>query len=632
MSKITNCAGLVVTFGALIALGCETSSAPRADATLQPSEPAPAESVRVDPVAPDETLPGEPRASESPAASARVAPASDASFAVADSFEGTFARGAVASDHPVASAAGAEMLALGGNAVDAAVATMFTLSVVRPYSCGIGGGGFMVIHLPDDPTHGPVTTAINYRETAPAGVDANYFRDKPEGASTRGGHAVATPGSVAGLLYALDRYGSLERQTVMAPAIKAAAEGFAVDAHYAAYARDVIELFEANEGWKTRFGFVWNRFLRQGEVAVGDTIMNPEQALALSLIAQSGIEAFTSGPIGAAIDRAVAAEGGVLSSSDVRGYTPLEVEPLVRDVQGKRFVVMPPPSSGGVAMLQTLALLDARGADLGDPIDTPLEIHRLTEALKHAFADRARFLADPEFVNVPVDRLLDERQLGFLSRSIAEDAVLGPPAYGIGRRVHPALPVEDGGTSHASIVDPFGGAVACTETINLAFGSLVTVPGFGFCLNDQMDDFTTSAENAFGLRQSRKNMPAPGKRPLSSMSPTIVLDEQGVLAVAGASGGPRIISGTTEALLFALSGMDAGEAVSRPRWHHQWLPEELKLEPALMDDAETRGVLEAIGHNVLGTDGVGVVQLIKRGDAGWQAASDPRKGGRPAGF
>ncbi len=639
MSRPTYRAGPVAACCVLIAFGCETPpQAPHTAAATDAAQPATDTSVRVDPVDPDASPLEEPAtvgsaAVEAPLPEPAEAPETAvATFNVADTFEGTFARGAVASDHAAASAAGAEMLARGGNAVDAAVATMFTLSVVRPYSCGIGGGGFMVIHLPDDPTHGPVTTAINYRETAPAAVDANYFRDKPEGSSTRGGHAVATPGSVAGLLHALDKYGTLDRETVMAPAIKAAAEGFVVDEHYAAYARRVIEQFEANEGWDTRFAFVWNRFLRQGTVAAGDTIMNPEQALALSLIAQSGVEAFTSGPIGAAIERAVAIEGGALNAADIRVYTPSEVEPLELDVQGRRFVVMPPPSSGGLAMLQVMKLLDQRGVDLWDPVDTAEEIHLNTEALKHAFADRSRFLADPDFVDVPVDRLLDDRQLEILSRSMLEDAVLRTQAYGVGRRAHPKLPVEDSGTSHASFVDPFGGAVACTETINLSFGSLVTVPGFGFCLNDQMDDFTTSAQNAFGLRQSRKNMPAPGKRPLSSMSPTIVLDDAGVLAVAGASGGPRIISGTTQALLFALSGLDAGEAVSQPRWHHQWMPDELKLEAGLMNDSTRRDLLEAIGHSVAETDDVGVVQLIKRGEQGWQAASDPRKGGRPAGF
>ncbi len=627
MSKTRNVIGLILVVGAAWAAGCETpqqQGAQAAEAEPRAAEPGDTPAV----------MPGMPTMSVTHDPAAGLAGEADPARAitVAEGFAGTFEHGAVAADHELASAAGAEMLARGGNAVDAAVASMFTLSVVRPYSCGIGGGGFMVIHLPDDPTHGEVTTAINYRETAPAGITPRYYRDKPQGASTRGGHAVATPGSVAGLLHALEHYGTLDRETVMAPAIKAAAEGFVVDEHYVDTTRGLVEQFRENEEWQSRFTFVWNRFLRQGEVAVGDRIVNPEQSLALSLIAQSGGEAFTSGPIGMAIERAIVAEGGVLSAADVRGYKPSEVEPMTLEVQGKTLLVMPPPSSGGVAMLQVMKLLDGRGLRLDDPMDTLTEVHLVTEALKHAFADRARFMADPDFERVPVARLLDDAEMKALIPTLVEDTILGPSAYGIGRRSHPILPTEDGGTSHVSVVDPFGGAVACTETINLAFGSLVTVPGFGFCLNDQMDDFTTSSTNAFGLRQSRKNAPAPGKRPISSMSPTIVLDDAGVAIVAGASGGPRIISGTTEAVLFAMAGMGAGEAVSQPRWHHQWMPDVLKLEPGVLPDADARSQLQGIGHPMGETDAVGVVQMITRAEAGWEAASDPRKGGRPAGY
>lgn len=615
-----------VSVGVIVLGGCAATQTvdtrPPAPIATNAPEPSVRAQEPVQPIAPAPARAAEPDAFE------------PAPFRVAQTFHDTFAGGAVAADHPVASAAGAEMLARGGNAVDAAVAASFTLSVVRPYSCGIGGGGFMVIHLANDPKHGAVDTAINYRETSPGAVGRTYFEKLPEDASTRGGHSVATPGSVAGLLYALEHYGTLDRATVLAPAIRAATVGFVVDAHYVETVGNLTNKFESNPDWQERFAFVWERFLRRGEVAVGDTIVLPEQALALSLISESGFDAFTKGPIGGAIEAAIAADGGVLNRADIRGYAPLEVEPLRREIQGKTFLAMPPPSSGGVAMFQALTLLDMHGMDLEDRIDTPLEVHLLTEAFKHAFADRSKFLADPEFAPVPMDKLLADQELSRLERLMLDGATVQINAYGTGAKVFPIIRRDDSGTSHISVVDAHGGAVACTETINLEFGSLVVVPGYGFCLNDQMDDFTTrrNANNAFSLRQSRHNFPEPGKRPVSSMSPTIVLDEDGVLAVAGASGGPRIITGTTEVLLNAFAGMDAGDAVAAPRFHHQWSPNTLLLEPGMLTGEGQRTDLEARGHPLGVHKQIGNVQLITRTPGGWQAASDPRKGGRPAGL
>ena len=538
----------------------------------------------------------------------------------------TYVRGAVAADHALASQAGAEMLAMGGNAVDAAVAASFTLSVVRPYSCGIGGGGFMVIHLPDDPTHGFVSTAINYRETSY--VAGEYF-ERNGLDSERGGAAVAIPGTVAGLLYALEHYGTLDRKTVLGPAMEAAITGFVVDAHYQDMAKGLGEMVFPDERYQKPYPLVWKKFLREGKVKRGDRIRNEQQYRVLKLIAEFGRGGFYSGDVAEAIIKAVNSTGGQMTHGDLQGYEPLEYKPMTGMVNGYLFIGMPPPSSGGVTMIQALQMMDAAGYDFASPMDSHEDVHVITESLKHAFADRSAYLADPEFVDLPIAEMLDPENIAFRAGLIT-DGVHPPSYYG----THDLIP-EDGGTSHLSVVDQWGGAVACTETINLSFGSVVGVDAFGFVLNDQMDDFSRggSKPNAFGLVQSDRNLPEIGKRPLSSMSPTIVLSPDGQLfAVAGASGGPKIITGTMQVLLNAMSGMNAGQAVKQGRIHHQWLPNRLMVEGSLyswIDDSRTED-----WNEIKRVKAVGNVQLILRDPdgKGWQAASDPRKGGRPAGI
>lgn len=541
---------------------------------------------------------------------------------------------AVAADHALASEAGAEILRAGGNAVDAAVATSFALSVVRPYSSGIGGGGFMIVHLAGEDEREPATYALNYRETAPSAVGPAYYEslDNPD-ASRTGAHAVGVPGSVAGLLYALEQWGTMDRAEVLAPAIRLAEEGFLVDAHYADAASGVIRRFNDNPDYKTRFAFTWQRLLREGELSAGDRIRLPEQAAALRLIASDGASAFYEGPIAEAIVEAIQRDGGVLSAEDLAGYQPVRTEPLRFTFNGLDILTMPPPSSGGVAMAQSMGILERLGwaEDPADPLEDPASVHLLIEAMKHAFADRARHLADPSFVDVPTGPLTSETYLDTLAARVDPDATQPPEAYGTAG----ALP-EDGGTSHFSVVDRWGNAVACTETINTSFGSLLPVPEYGFCLNNEMDDFTTGdAPNIFGLVQADANRPEPGKRPLSSMTPTIVLDNGRVVASAGASGGPRIISGTMQVLLRMLwADQSAEEAIGRPRLHHQWSPDVLRLEGDGPSDAWPTDWREAIteyGHEIGWIDTVGNVQAIRwTEDRGWDAASDPRKGGRPA--
>ena len=557
-----------------------------------------------------------------------------------------FARGAVAADHADASEAGAEMLRLGGNAVDAAVASSFALSVVRPYSCGIGGGGFMVIHLVDDPRTAAVgdavSIALDYRERSPGAVDAGYFEERPEADTRFSGHAVAVPGTVAGLLYALERYGTLERAVVMGPAIRLAEGGYTVDGdllralssvgeEYAAETEGVDRgdgfagLAEAHPGLMAMFG--------DGELVVGGRMRNLGQAEALRAIARLGVAGFTQGPVGRAVVAAAQGAGGALTASDLNAYRAVEREPLVGEFRGVEFVVMPPSSSGGVAMLQALGVLDRLLG--GAPEGGVAYLHLLVESFMHAFADRARFLADTDFVDVPIGELLSGSRLDRYAARVRPSSTLGDPAAYGSDPSSPAFAGMDGGTSHVSVVDRWGNAVACTETINLLFGSRVVVEGFGFCLNNEMDDFLTrrGTANAFGLTQADRNLPAPGKRPLSSMSPTIVLRDGRVFAVAGASGGPRIITGTLQVLLNVLVfDMDAWSAVGAARVHHQWSPNVLGYEAGLAGSAVLDG-LAARGHLVEERGAVGVVQLIRRAKngGGWEAASDPRKGGAAAG-
>jgi len=573
-----------------------------------------------------------------------------------------YTQGVVAADHELASQAGLEMLQQGGSAVDAAVAASFCLSVVRPMSCGLGGGGFMVVHLKDNPNtpqRDTTSIALNYRERAPAAVEPDHFADLDDPQASRfTGHAVGVPGTVAGLLHALEKYGLLDRQTVLAPAIRAATEGFTVDASYMRSAREAIEWFQQDPRRKQTRSFLWGRLLRHGEVKEGDVIKLPEQAEALRLIAEHGRSAFYNGPIAKAVIQAVQNAGGVMNQDDLRDYKISEFQPLRGEFRDSTLLTMPPPSSGGVATIQILGALEQYERLHGKTLNSfdhnsAAYAHLLTEAFKHAFADRARWLGDAEMVDVPVERLTSPAYLRSLAERIDPAKTLESSAYG-----SRAAPPDDAGTSHLSVVDAEGNAVACTETINLTFGSRIAVAEFGFFLNNEMDDFTTALNqaNAFGLRQSKNNRPAPGKRPLSSMSPTILLDrESDVLLVTGASGGPRIITAVVQTLLNAtVFDMDARRAVAEPRFHHQWWPNVLALEPAwraepqpangqiglnelreLMSRVENvrrfRAELRRRGHQLGEVKTVGVVQLIRRAEGGYQAASDPRKGGEPAG-
>ena len=540
--------------------------------------------------------------------------------------ESTFNQAAVAADHPVASQAGLEILRQGGNAVDAAVAISFTLSVVRPESCGLGGGGFMVIHAPATEGIPPTQQAIIYREQCPSAVaPLHYVRLDDDQASRFGYHASGVPGTVAGMLQVLETYGTLDRATVMAPAIRAAEKGFAADPRYIKGRTHALREMPARN-----LGPLWNDG-SNGVPSVGRIVHNRDQARALRLIERDGADAFYRGEIGKAIVTLMQNSGGTLSNEDLANYRVRSVEPVRGQFQGYEILAMPPPSSGGVALLQMFGMLELRYNDIQTQSpQSSIYVHLLTEMMKHAFADRSEWLADSEFVDVPINMLLDGAYVESRSQLISATSTHAPEHYG--SRI--ALP-DDGGTSHFSVIDANGMAVACTETINLEYGSLVVVPGYGFCMNNQMDDFTTQPgeANAFGLTQSARNSPLPGKRPLSSMSPTIVLKDGRPVIVAGASGGPRIITSTFQCILNCLlHGMNAGQAVAAPRFHHQWMPDRLYIEQERYP-TDLSQALNEFGHQTDQTQSVGNVQLIFVDDRGIiHAASDPRKGGVPAGY
>jgi gamma-glutamyltranspeptidase/glutathione hydrolase len=521
-----------------------------------------------------------------------------------------FTGGAVAADHYLASKAGVEILASGGNAVDAAVATSFALSVVRPFSCGIGGGGFMLI---DSPTMDPV--ALNYRETSPEKVGSTFFTSHD---SRIGGTAVGVPGTVAGLLAAHQRYGKLSREQVLAPAIRLARQGFEQDAAFTSaitsvntYLADHPEHNEVSAAMRNTFG---------GQ----DRIEHTGQEAVLVSIANRGASGFYEGEVANAI---VMATKNHLTLQDLSKYTPRWEQPLIIDFgEGNTIVAMPPPSSGGVAIGQIVGLLQRIGADEVSQ-DSPAFAHYLVESMKHAFADRAEHMADAAFVEVPVNSLLDSSYLDTLAQRIRKDRTFDRYAYG---SISP--PPDDDGTSHLSVVDKSGMTVAVTETINTGFGSLVLVEPFGFMLNNEMDDFSSpSGVNIYGLRQSDKNLPEPGKRPLSSMSPTIVAHHGVPVLVIGASGGPRIISSVVQVLLRVVwGGDDPIDALAHPRLHHQWMPDRVYFEEDFT--VRTRESLQSNGHEIMQRGHIGVVQVIQIDDGVFKPASDPRKGGRPAGI
>jgi gamma-glutamyltranspeptidase/glutathione hydrolase len=527
----------------------------------------------------------------------------------------------VAAEHRLASEAGVAILKAGGNAVDAAVATALAVGVVNPTSCGIGGGGFMLIF--DRAAHQVV--ALDYRETAPAAATREMFvhdgRADPE-RSLHGGLAVATPGEIAGLFDALARYGTRPFAELAAPAIALARDGFPLEPHLAGAIAKQIELI------RTRPALA--RILLHADgtpLTAGETLRQPELARSLETIAAQGPHGFYAGPVAVAIAASVQAAGGVLTTRDLAAYQPMWRTPVAAPFDGYTVYGMPPPSSGGgvlITVLNELAGDDLRALEQ----NSATYLHLLAEALQFGFADRAEYYGDPSFAPVPLTTLLAPPRGRALRQRISAPTTFAPAYYGS------RSAAADAGTSHLSVVDRAGNAVACTTSINTSFGSLVVAGDTGIILNDTMDDFSAQpgVPNTFGLIGSEANAIAPGKRPLSSMSPTIVTRRGEVAAVAGGSGGPFIITGTLQVLLNALVfGQDAEAAVAAPRLHHQWTPPVLMVEGGIGEGE--RRALARVGHRVVKAPMSASVGLVVRAaDGTLDGASDARKGGQAVGW
>ncbi len=539
-----------------------------------------------------------------------------------------YQRGAVAADHPAASEAGVSMLRQGGNVIDAAVATALMLSVVRPASSGLGGGGFLLFW--DATTQRAI--AYDYRERAPLSANATMFQDHAAiGDDSRHGmRAVAVPGEIAGLCKIHQQHGKLPLAIVLQPALAAAREGIVPDPHEREAQRSMIAEFRKHPDWPTRFAGLWNGYLNRGVPWKEHERWSSPQRPALELLAQSGLSAWETGPLGQALIEFSQQHGGLLTTADLAAAGPVARTPLQLTYRGDTVLTMPPPSSGGIALMQTLQALVAweqRSGRRWKELPQADRWHVLIEIWQHAFADRAEYLGDADFVKVPVQQLSEPAYAERIAARIDLTKTLPVEAYGR------ALIPDDHGTSHFSVMDADGNAVACTETINTSFGSLMVEPRFGIVLNNQMDDFTAvpGKVNAFGLRQSAANAIAPRKKPLSSMTPTIVLRDGRPIWAVGASGGPKIITATIQVLLNGLEfDRSAQEAVSAPRGHHQWYPRDVLLEGGLWTALDT--ALRERGHQTKKVSELAAAQAIRRTAAGFDAGSDPRKHGRPAGW
>ncbi len=536
-------------------------------------------------------------------------------FAAADVSARTLqgSAGLVVADSEHASQAGMEILKRGGNAIDAAIATALALSVVDQGSSGLGGGGFMVIYRAKDKK----SFALDFRETAPAASRRElYLRDgKPvPAASLTGPLAVGVPGEVAGLIEAHKKFATLPLAVLAAPALKLASEGFPVDAAMK------VSIERGANNFK-RFPDLGRIYMPNGEVPKeGDAIRQPQLAATLKAIAQQGNEAFYRGWIAEAIVEAIKKEGGVMTLDDLKNYKAVWREPLIGSYRGRTVITMPPPSSGGVALLQMLNVVEGyKFADFTH--NSAPYLHLLSEAMKHAFADRAEHLGDPDFVHVPQRKLTDKNYATWVRGRIVAEKTFAPTYYG-----YYNYNGEKGSTTHFSVIDKDGNAVACTQTVNTRFGSKMLVAKTGIVLNNEMDDFAIHGDtgNVYGLVGNQANSLQPGKRPLSSMSPTIVLNGNRPEIVAGASGGPRIINATLQTILNILDfKMAVGPAVEAARIHHQWMPDRLGVESGV--GAEQRKDLEKRGHALRGQSALGVVQAITWDGTTMNGAADSRK-------
>jgi gamma-glutamyltranspeptidase/glutathione hydrolase len=543
----------------------------------------------------------------------------------------------VTSVHELASQAGVEMLRSGGNAVDAAVATGFALAVVHPQAGNLGGGGFLLLRSANGKTH-----FIDFREKAPAAATENMYLDaqgnvipdSSKDSSVVGYRSVGVPGTVAGLVYAEKQYGKLSLGKVIAPAIKLARDGFPL-----AY-EDTQALKE--DEYLAQFPESKRIFQRDGNYyRPGELLKQPELARTLERIAKNPDD-FYHGALARELAAAIQQGGGLVTAADLAAYEVKEREPIRGSYRGFDIISAPPPSSGGVALVEILNILEGFDlAKLGNR--SAAAIHLEAEAFRRAFYDRAEFMGDPDFAKVPVAQLIDKKyaaawrdSIDLNHASVSKD--LKRPSFSELERVAQSRPTairEPENTTHYSVVDAEGNAVAVTTTLNDSFGSRVTAAGLGFLLNDEMDDFTVKqgVPNSYGLIQGPANAIGPGKRPLSAMTPTIVLKDGKLFLVLGSPGGPTIITTVANILIGVVDfSLDIQEAVNAPRFHHQWLPDEILVEDRLSPD--TMNLLGSKGHKLkvdhFWGDGECIMVDPKTGER--LGASDGRNNGKAVGY
>jgi gamma-glutamyltranspeptidase/glutathione hydrolase len=532
--------------------------------------------------------------------------------------------GMVVSSQRLASEAGVQILKRGGNAIDAAVAVGYAQAVTNTCCANIGGGGFMIIHL--SKAHRDVF--INFRETAPRAATKTMYLDaggNPAGGASLDGYlAAAVPGTVLGLDGALRRYGSLPRATVMAPAIKLARDGFVLT-------RGDTDIIDAGSRRLSRDPETRKVYFRRDGSALqpGDRLKQPDLARTLEAVARRGTDAFYKAEVAEKIAAAMRDNGGIITRQDLADYTITEGAPIYCTYRGYQIASAPPPSSGGTTLCEILNVLE--GYDMsGLGFHSAASIHFMVEAMRHAYVDRNAFLGDPAFVDNPLERLLSKDYAAAIRR------VIDPERATPSQLLKPGTPPhEKPETTHYSVVDAQGNAVSVTYTINGLFGAGVIAPGTGFLLNDEMDDFTIKpgVPNLFGLVQGEANAIAPGKRPLSSMSPTLVTKDGHIVMVLGSPGGSRIITIALQVLLNTIDyGMQPQEAVDAPRIHHQWLPDEVFAEPFALSP-DTVQILQARGYHVAEQVPWGAAEVIAlpeatRNEARASAGNDSSVGGR----
>ena len=534
----------------------------------------------------------------------------------------TAEHGMVVAQEKISARIGADILKQGGNAVDAAVATGFAMAVTYPRAGNIGGGGFMVIHLRERGED----IAIDYRETAPGATTPEIFLGpdgKPDNAKSRDSAlSIGVPGTVAGLALALEKYGSgkFTLAQLLQPAIVLARDGFVLS-------DDMADTLPAISRRLARWPASAKIFSRADGTSLrqDDTLVQADLAATLTAIAEQGPRGFYQGPVAEKLATAVREAGGIMTSDDLKSYQPIIREPVRGTYRGYDIVSMPLPSSGGTVLLETLNILE--GFPLGEMKQgSAASLHLLIEAMKRAYADRARYLGDPAFVNAPATALMAKDYAAKQRASIDLDRAT--PASDV-LAIKP--PREGSNTTHFSVVDSFGNAVSNTYTLNFPYGVGLVADGTGVLLNNELDDFTAApgASNAFGLVGFEANLPGPGKRPLSSMSPTIVLKDGKPILVTGSPGGSRIISTVLQVIVDVLDyHMDVAAAVAAPRLHHQWMPDEVRIERGFPDDV--LAALKAKGHQIVEPMGQTSANSIAINESGLLGAPDPRTRGAEA--